>query len=122
MAQRLNKIKAKVAIWLKDIAPGAELRRWFNQEPDKWREFQISCTNELKEKRQLLSVVRDQAAKSRVTLFMLRRMKDKTTQWFCWNFLWPVDARRIRGTPSESNKILRRATKACSRICTASEE
>jgi hypothetical protein len=31
-------------------------------------------------------------------------MKDKTTQWFCWNFLWPVDARRIRGSPNESNK------------------
>ena len=64
----LTKSKAKVAIWLKDIAPSTELRRWFNHEPDKWREFQICYRNELKEKRQLLSVVRDQAAKSRVTL------------------------------------------------------
>ena len=64
----LTKSKAKVALWLKDIAPSTELRKWFNHEPDKWREFQIRYRNELKEKRQLLSMVRDQAAKSRVTL------------------------------------------------------
>ncbi len=37
----LTKSKAKVALWLKDIAPSTELRKWFNHEPDKWREFQI---------------------------------------------------------------------------------
>jgi len=64
----LTKSKAKVALWLKDIAPSTELRKWFNHEPDKWREFQIRYRSELKGKRQLLSVVRDQAAKSHVTL------------------------------------------------------
>lgn len=64
----LTKSKAKVALCLKDIAPSTELRKWFNHEPDKWREFQIRYRNELKEKRQLLSVVRDQAAKSRAIL------------------------------------------------------
>jgi uncharacterized protein YeaO (DUF488 family) len=31
----LTKSKAKVALWLKDIAPSTELRKWFNHEPDK---------------------------------------------------------------------------------------
>jgi uncharacterized protein YeaO (DUF488 family) len=35
----LTKEKAKVDVWLKDIAPTTELRKWFNHEPDKWPEF-----------------------------------------------------------------------------------
>lgn len=26
-------------IWLKDIAPGTGLRRWFGHDPDRWEEF-----------------------------------------------------------------------------------
>ena len=36
----LTKEKANVDIWLKDIAPSNELRRWFGHEPSKWLEFQ----------------------------------------------------------------------------------
>lgn len=64
----LTKAKAKVALWLKDIAPSTELRKWFNHDPKKWKEFQIRYRNELKNKKQLLSVVREQAAKSSITL------------------------------------------------------
>lgn len=35
----LTKEKAKVDVWLKDIAPTTELRKWFNHEPSKWLEF-----------------------------------------------------------------------------------
>jgi uncharacterized protein YeaO (DUF488 family) len=64
----LTKAKAKVALWLKGIAPSTELRKWFNHDPEKWKEFQIRYRNELKNKKQLLSVVREQAAKSPITL------------------------------------------------------
>ena len=35
----LTKEKASVDLWLKDIAPSTELRKWFNHEPAKWHEF-----------------------------------------------------------------------------------
>jgi uncharacterized protein YeaO (DUF488 family) len=32
----LTKEKAAVDLWLKDIAPSTELRKWFKHDPDKW--------------------------------------------------------------------------------------
>lgn len=64
----LTKAKTKAALWLKDIAPSTELRKWFNHDPEKWKEFQIRYRNELKNKKQLLSVVREQAAESSIAL------------------------------------------------------
>jgi len=64
----LTKAKADIDLWLKDIAPSTELRKWFSHDPDKWKEFQIRYRSELKNNQQPLSVVREQAAKRRVTL------------------------------------------------------
>ena len=35
----LTKQKASVDIWLKEIAPSTELRKWFHHDPEKWKEF-----------------------------------------------------------------------------------
>ena len=35
----LTKERAKVDLWLKEIAPSTELRRWFRHDPKKWRNF-----------------------------------------------------------------------------------
>jgi len=37
------------AIWLKDVAPSAELRKWFGHDPNKWAEFQHRYQVEMKE-------------------------------------------------------------------------
>lgn len=31
---------ARIDLWLKEIAPSAELRKWFNHDPVRWTEFQ----------------------------------------------------------------------------------
>jgi len=36
----LTKAKAHVDLWLKEVAPSTELRKWFGHEPEKWPEFQ----------------------------------------------------------------------------------
>jgi uncharacterized protein YeaO (DUF488 family) len=64
----LTKAKADIDLWAKEVAPSTELRKWFNHDPDKWKEFQIRYRNELKNNEQALSQVREQAAKRRVTL------------------------------------------------------
>lgn len=35
----VSKDRAKIAIWLKEVAPSTELRKWFGHDPDKWLEF-----------------------------------------------------------------------------------
>ena len=45
----LTKAKASVGLWLEDIAPSAELRKWVGHEPDKWAEFKTRYRAELKE-------------------------------------------------------------------------
>ena len=40
----LSKEKAHVDLWLKEVAPSTELRKWFAHDPAKWTEFQIRST------------------------------------------------------------------------------
>jgi uncharacterized protein YeaO (DUF488 family) len=47
----LSKARASVDLWLKDIAPSARLRRWFNHDPTKWTEFTLRYAQELDAKR-----------------------------------------------------------------------
>ncbi|MEN5144699.1 DUF488 domain-containing protein [Brevundimonas diminuta] len=43
----LSKDKARIDLWLKEIAPSTELRRWFAHDPAKWAEFQRRYRAEL---------------------------------------------------------------------------
>jgi uncharacterized protein YeaO (DUF488 family) len=44
----MTKEKAHVDKWLKEVAPSAELRKWFNHEPEKWKQFCSKYRTELK--------------------------------------------------------------------------
>jgi uncharacterized protein YeaO (DUF488 family) len=44
----LAKVKAKIDLWLKAVAPSTELRQWFGHDPEKWREFEKRYRAELK--------------------------------------------------------------------------
>ena len=39
--------RSQIDVWLKDVAPSDELRRWYNHEPDKWEEFKKRYFEEL---------------------------------------------------------------------------
>jgi uncharacterized protein YeaO (DUF488 family) len=53
----MSKKKAKLNMWMKEIAPSDELRSWFNHDPDKWEEFQKKYGSELSEKGDLIQQV-----------------------------------------------------------------
>jgi uncharacterized protein YeaO (DUF488 family) len=36
----LKKEEVKAKLWIKEVSPSNELRRWFGHEPEKWEEFQ----------------------------------------------------------------------------------
>lgn len=44
----LAKVKARIDLWLKDVAPSTELRQWFGHDPEKWVEFKKRYRAELK--------------------------------------------------------------------------
>jgi len=46
-ARGLSKEKAKVDLWVKEIAPSTELRRWYGHDPNKWTEFKTRYAAEL---------------------------------------------------------------------------
>ena len=39
--------RSQIDVWLKDVTPSDELRRWYNHEPDKWEEFKRKYFEEL---------------------------------------------------------------------------
>jgi uncharacterized protein YeaO (DUF488 family) len=64
----LTKEKAKVDLWLKDIAPSTVLRKWFGHDPQKWEEFKKRYLNELKENKEPVSILREQIKQGMTTL------------------------------------------------------
>lgn len=64
----LTKEKAGIDLWLKEIAPSTELRKWFRHDPDKWLEFEKRYRYELKKNEEQVSLLKDQMKKGMVTL------------------------------------------------------
>ena len=64
----LTKERAAVKLWLKDVAPSTELRKWFGHDPAKWKQFQVRYRKELGEKKEALDLLRRKAEEHTVTL------------------------------------------------------
>ena len=54
--------------WLKDIAPSTELRKWFNHDPAKWKQFQRRYRAELRTSPQLCEPLVRKAQRGTITL------------------------------------------------------
>ena len=54
----ITKEKARVDLWLKDIAPSTDLRKWFGHDPAKWKEFQKRYEQELMQNEPVLENLR----------------------------------------------------------------
>jgi len=64
----LTKTEAKIDLWWKDVAPSAELRKWFGHDPAKWQEFRSRYQAELQGEPEWLSSIREKAKQGVVTL------------------------------------------------------
>ena len=54
----LSKEKAKVDLWLREIAPSDGLRKWYSHDPQKWGEFKKKYEEELKGREELLDRIK----------------------------------------------------------------
>lgn len=64
----LSKEKAKVDLWLKEIAPSTALRKWFNHEPEKWKQFEKKYRDEIKKNPEALQVLKSKMKEGKLTL------------------------------------------------------
>jgi uncharacterized protein YeaO (DUF488 family) len=64
----LRKEDAAIDVWLKDVAPSTELRRWFGHDPARWSEFRHRYEAELAQKGDVLHELTDMARKGDLTL------------------------------------------------------
>ena len=94
----LSKEKAAVDDWLKDVAPSAELRKWFGHDPNRWPEFRRRYLAELRKSGALLEQICDLASRGKVTLLfgahdeehndavvlrevLMNRMQSRSVSW-----------------------------------------
>ncbi len=68
MAGGLTKERAAVSLWLKDVAPSTELRKWFGHDPAKWKQFQARYRKELREKKEAIKLLKQESEERTVTL------------------------------------------------------
>jgi uncharacterized protein YeaO (DUF488 family) len=64
----VTKLQAALDLWLKDVAPSPELRRWFGHDPAKWERFEQRYWNELRGREEAVDVLRRKTKRGTVTL------------------------------------------------------
>lgn len=64
----VSKDKAKIDEWVKEIAPSAELRQWFDHQPERFEEFVTRYRKELSTKKDDLARLRELSHARQVTL------------------------------------------------------
>ena len=69
----LSKENAQIDLWPKEAAPSAELRRWFNHEPDRWAEFKRRYFKELHIREEALQPILERVRAGRVTFVFASR-------------------------------------------------
>ena len=64
----LAKEKAGVDLWLQEIAPSTELRKWFDHDPKRWKSFRRRYEMEIRHKEDLIKVLQQKAHEGTITL------------------------------------------------------
>ena len=59
---------ARLDEWARELAPSAELRRWFGHDPDRFERFRLRYTAELAAQEKKLRELRRRAREGRLTL------------------------------------------------------
>lgn len=64
----LSKDKAKVDLWLKEISPSTELRRWYGHDLNKWPEFKRRYAAELETRPGAVEAILQEVQAGAITL------------------------------------------------------
>ncbi|MBS1781450.1 MAG: DUF488 domain-containing protein [Bacteroidetes bacterium] len=64
----MTKEAANIDVWVKELAPSTELRKWFGHDPNRWLEFEKRYHDELKKNEFLGSFLAEIKLRQLVTL------------------------------------------------------
>jgi uncharacterized protein YeaO (DUF488 family) len=82
----LTKERAAVDLWLKEVAPSPELRKWFGHDPAKWGQFQERYWKELEENVEVVRLLKQKGKQGTVTLVYAARDEEHNgalaLKWF----------------------------------------
>lgn len=87
----VRKDQAAIDLWLKDLAPSTELRQWFGHDPDKWDEFQQRYQAELKERGDLLLLLKHRSTEGTVTFVYAAREEKRNSAVVLKEFLERIE-------------------------------
>jgi uncharacterized protein YeaO (DUF488 family) len=88
-------------IWLRDVAPSADLRKWFQHDPDKWPEFQKRYRLELKKNASAWAPLLEAVRESDVTLLFASRNTENNQAIVLEKFL---DEKARSGRPRKPSR------------------
>lgn len=69
----VKKNEAHIDVWQKEIAPSHELRKWFQHDPSKWKEFKRRYYLELETQTELVKALSTRATSETVTIVFAAR-------------------------------------------------
>ena len=69
----LTKERASVDLWLMDVAPGTELRKWFGHDPAKWEQFCKRYRIELEQRKDAVNLLKQKSKEGTITLVYAAR-------------------------------------------------
>jgi uncharacterized protein YeaO (DUF488 family) len=83
----LTKERAAMDLWLKEVAPSPELRKWFGHDPAKWEQFQKRYGKELQEKEEAVGLLKQKAKQGTLTLVYAARDEEHNSAVVLKRFL-----------------------------------
>lgn len=83
----VSKSRAAIDVWLKDVAPSAELRKWYGHEPARWAEFRRRYWDELRSNREAVNELCEKERAGKVTLVYATRDEDHSGALALMQFL-----------------------------------
>jgi len=69
----VSKEKLADVVWLKEIAPSTQLRKWFDHRPERWEQFRARYAIELDRNSDSVAKIRSMWARGPVTLLYAAR-------------------------------------------------
>jgi len=69
----VDKARANIDEWVKELAPSTKLRKWFGHDPDRWQTFRHRYAREIQQQDELLAHLRQLARSEPITLVYAAR-------------------------------------------------
>ncbi|HHL39886.1 MAG TPA: DUF488 family protein [Deltaproteobacteria bacterium] len=98
----MSKERAAVHLWLREIAPSVQLRRWFGHDPSRWTEFRRRYRRELDAREEAVELILERCGRSAVTLLYSARDRERNSAVVLGEYLAERKSRRAGARPERS--------------------